>query len=171
MTDASGLVLALRTVAALAVVLVLLVVFMRWLERQTGRTRRTKGDATVPMSVMARLPLGKGTSVQVVRVGSQVLALGVTDHNVSVLTDLAPADLDQESAVVTRGPSVGAVASQNAAVTDIVTTLAKRQGRHRGDEPPGASGWADTRQTSEAPPDQPHTNTAHTNTANPGGDR
>lgn len=144
MSDASGLVLALRTVVSLAVVLALLVFFLRWLERQSSRTRSNRGEATVRLSVLTRLSLGRGSSVQVVRVGTQVLVLGVTEQSVSVLTDLGPADFEHEDAVARtresdseRGGSRGAaVGKQGAAVDSLLAALARRQGRHRDETVP-----------------------------------
>lgn len=95
MTDMPAWMMLLRTVVSLAVVLAVLVFFMRWLERQTSRTRRTPGEAGVAATVLTRTPLGKNVSMQVVRVGKQVLVLGVTEGQVNVLTDLGPADLEQ----------------------------------------------------------------------------
>lgn len=152
MSDTSTLVMVLRTVVSLAVVLAVLVVFMRWLDAQSSRHRRTRGEAAVPAAVLVRVPLSKGASVQVVRVGAQVLALGVTETHVNVLTDLGPGDLAAHSLAQdaldappdtadARLPGLGVLAGwgrqrraadrQASAANELLATLIRNQGRHR----------------------------------------
>lgn len=135
-----GLLLALRTVVSLAVVLALLVFFIRWLDKNSSRARRGRENAQAPVDVLSRTALSRAASVQVVRVGGQVLVLGVTDSTVSVLTDLGPGDFESAR------PSTGLtdVVNTQATHTDgIVAALLRRQGRHR--EP------AEAQETTEAP--------------------
>lgn len=57
-----------------------------------GRTSTRTG---APVQVLATTRLGKGASVAVVRIGSGTYALGVTEHNVRLLT---PAELPEPAA-------------------------------------------------------------------------
>ncbi len=127
MTGTSALLLVLRTVAALGIVLLLLVVALRWLERRAGQARPGR-SAQVPLEVITRLQLTKSSSVHVVRAGRQVLVLGVTDSAVEVLTDLAPADF----VPVPQPPgATEGIARQSEAAAQLVQALLRRQGRHR----------------------------------------
>ena len=82
--------LVLRLVFSLGLVLALVVVAGRVLRNRSGgvalRTR-TRID------VLARQPLGRNTSLALVRVSGQALLLGVTDSSVRVLQEVAVEDL------------------------------------------------------------------------------
>jgi flagellar protein FliO/FliZ len=80
--------LVLRMGSALTVVLVLLWAAARLLQRGPG-----KRDASDLLEVLARRPLGRTTSVAVVRVASQTFVLGITEQGISLLgeADLPPA--------------------------------------------------------------------------------
>ncbi|MDO5698916.1 MAG: flagellar biosynthetic protein FliO [Dermatophilus congolensis] len=130
-----GVLLALRTVVSLAVVLALLVFFIRWLDKNSNRAKRDRTNAQAPVDVLSRTALSRTSSIQVVRVGGQVLVLGVTDASVNVLTDLGPADFEHpRSAAIAEQ-----VEAQGVATDGIVATLMRRQGKHRGAEPLPAS--------------------------------
>ena len=139
---AEGWLLALRTTVSLAVVLALLVFFIRWLDKNSNRSARGRANAQAPVEVMSRTALSRGASVQVVRVGGQVLVLGVTDASVNVLTDLGPADFEPAPAA---GASLlrSAASEQGAAAENIVATLLRRQGRHRGSDEAAVSADVD----------------------------
>lgn len=133
MTDGGTLVLALRMIVSLAIVLGLVVLFARWLERRgaggrsaTRRAGRGVGRhrPQVSMDVLARTHLSRGVTVQVVRVGGQLLTLGVTESSVVVLTDLGPADLEPEE-------SQEAARAQGRAAAEIFETMLRREGKHR----------------------------------------
>ena len=126
-----GLLLALRTVVSLAVVLALLVFFIRWLDKNCTRARRGRENAQAPVDVLSRTALSRAASVQVVRVGGQVLVLGVTDSTVNVLTDLGPADFESARTSTALTDVVNAQAAQAAHTDGIVASLLRRQGRHR----------------------------------------
>lgn len=128
MSGGEGLLLALRTVVSLAVVLALLVFFIRWLDKNSGRTRNRRDNAQAPVEVLSRTALSRAASVQVVRMGGQVLVLGVTDAAVNVLTDLGPSDFEP-------GPARSAAITQGETASGIVDTLLRRQGRHRDHHP------------------------------------
>lgn len=54
-----------------------------------------KNSTPVDVRVLARQGLGRHASLTVVRTGAKTLVLGVTENNVSVLTELEDIDLDQ----------------------------------------------------------------------------
>jgi len=87
--------LTVRLVASLAVVVGLLLV----LARVAGR--RFAGRAGAPIQVLHRQPLSRSSSVAMISVGSRVLLVGTTDHQVSLLTEVDPDDLDLPEPVVT----------------------------------------------------------------------
>ncbi|HET7327442.1 MAG TPA: flagellar biosynthetic protein FliO [Nocardioidaceae bacterium] len=90
--------LVLRVVFSLAVVLGLLWILAR------ASSRRLRGGTTSPVQVVARQPLGRSTSLQVVSVGQRLLVIGVAESQVSLLTELDPADVLDEQSVVTDTP-------------------------------------------------------------------
>ena len=59
-----------------------------------------RGRAGSLVHVVHRQPLSRSTSVAVVTVGSRVLVLGTTEHQVSVLTELDPDELEAELVLV-----------------------------------------------------------------------
>lgn len=76
------LALALRVVFSLAVVLGIM-----W---ALSRVVRPRGDVRgLPVDVVARTTLGKRASVAVLRVGDRGLVVGVTDHAVSLIAEVA----------------------------------------------------------------------------------
>lgn len=92
MTDGSVVLAVVRLVFSLLLVLGLLVVIARVAGRRYPMGRRP-GQVAVRVDVLARRPLGRGSSLQVVQVGEQVLVLGVTDSTVGVLVSLDPEEL------------------------------------------------------------------------------
>jgi flagellar protein FliO/FliZ len=87
------LAMLVRLVFSLAIVLVLMAVLARFLQRrQLGGRTLGAGPAKVQVRVLARHGLGRAASVTVVDVAGQVLLLGVTEHSVRVLREL---DLEQ----------------------------------------------------------------------------
>lgn len=79
--------LAIRLVFSLAVVLGLLALIARF------GARRFRGGRDALVQVVQRQPISRGASVSVVTVGSKVLVLGTTEHQVRVLTELDPDDV------------------------------------------------------------------------------
>jgi flagellar protein FliO/FliZ len=75
--------LTIRLIVSLAIVVGLLLLLARF------GARRFRGQA-----VVHRQPLSRTSSVAVVTVGSRVLVLGTTEHQVSILTELEPEELD-----------------------------------------------------------------------------
>lgn len=89
--------LTVRLVASLAVVVGLLLV----LARVAGR--RFAGRAGAPIQVLHRQPLSRSSSVAMISVGSRVLLVGSTDHQVSLLAEVDPEELDLPEQVEPTG--------------------------------------------------------------------
>jgi flagellar protein FliO/FliZ len=79
--------LALRLVFSLAVVLGLLLLVARF------SAHRFRGGKDALVQVVHRQHLSRGANVSVVTVGSKVLVLGTTEHQVRVLAELDPEDV------------------------------------------------------------------------------
>lgn len=79
--------LTLRLVASLAIVVGLLLLMARF------GARKFRGQSGALVHVVHRQPLSRTSSVAVVTVGSRVLVLGTTEHQVSILTELDPAEI------------------------------------------------------------------------------
>ncbi len=80
--------LTIRLVASLAIVVGLLLLLARL------GARRFSGSSKAVVHVLHRQQLSKASALAVVSVGSRVLVLGTTDHQVSLLAELEPADLE-----------------------------------------------------------------------------
>jgi len=80
--------LAVRLVLSLSLVLGLLLL----LARVGGRKFRGKSGAMV--QIVHRQHITRGSTISVVAVGSKVLVLGTTEHQVSVLTELDPDEIE-----------------------------------------------------------------------------
>jgi flagellar protein FliO/FliZ len=82
--------LTIRLIVSLSIVVGLLLVLAR-----VG-ARKFRGQAGALVRVVHRQPLSRTSAVAVVTVGSRVLVLGTTEHQVSILTELEPEELDGE---------------------------------------------------------------------------
>ena len=82
--------LMVRLVASLAVVVGLMLLLARFVQK------RYVARSGAPVQVVHRQPLSRSSSVAVVTVGSRVLVLGTTDHQVTLLTELDPEELEVE---------------------------------------------------------------------------
>jgi flagellar protein FliO/FliZ len=80
--------LTIRLVVSLAIVVGLLLLLARF------GARRFRGQAGALVRVVHRQPLSRTSAVAVVTVGARVLVLGTTEHQVSILTELDPEELD-----------------------------------------------------------------------------
>jgi flagellar protein FliO/FliZ len=98
--DISLLELASRMVLSLVVVLGIMLLAAKVLKRRG--LAGTRGAVTGRIEVLARQGLGRTSSVQLVRVGGKTLVLGVTDTNVSVLSEADPLLLEAELALQTQ---------------------------------------------------------------------
>lgn len=82
--------LALRLVFSLAVVIGLLLLLSRF------ASKRFRGRSGAAIQVLHRQALSRGSGVAVVTVAGRVLVLGTTDHEVTLLTELEPEELELE---------------------------------------------------------------------------
>jgi flagellar biosynthetic protein FliO len=113
--DTSLVALLVRVVVSLGVVLVVMAGAAAILRRSgvVGTAmagKRGTRRRTAPVEVIARHGLSRGASVTVVRLGGRALVLGVTEHQVSLLTEIDPAELDappDEADAGTAGPGIG----------------------------------------------------------------
>jgi flagellar protein FliO/FliZ len=80
--------LVVRLVCSLALVLGLLLLIARF------AGRRFQGRAGAPVHVVHRQPISRGSSVTVVTVGTRILVLGSTEHQITLLTELEPDEID-----------------------------------------------------------------------------
>lgn len=103
--DGSVVLVVLRLLVSLGVVLTLLVLLARW-ARKRGLGGAVGSRAGVQVEVLSRRALGRGSALHVVRVGEQVLVLGVTDQQVAVLRELEPEP-------VPAAPTLAVVASSS----------------------------------------------------------
>jgi flagellar protein FliO/FliZ len=93
--------LAIRLVFSLAVVLGLL-----FLLTKVG-ARRFRGNKDALVQVVHRQHLSRGTAVSVVTVGSRVLVLGTTEHQVRVLAELDPDEVAEHLPETIAGDLTG----------------------------------------------------------------
>jgi flagellar protein FliO/FliZ len=125
--------LGIRLVFSLAAVLGLLAL----LTKVGARRFRGRNDAMV--QVLHRQHLSRGTAVSVITVGSRVLVLGTTEHQVSVLAELDPEEVadhlgDQLPDPVT-GDVLTLVPSEDTASFELVPVVrpaGRTAGAHRG---------------------------------------
>jgi flagellar protein FliO/FliZ len=80
--------LVVRLVCSLALVLGLLLLIARF------AGKRFQGRNGAPVQVVHRQPISRGSSVTVVTVGTRILVLGSTEHQVTLLTELEPDEID-----------------------------------------------------------------------------
>ena len=112
--DTSLVALLVRVVVSLGVVLMVM-----WgaavVLRRSGVTgtaaasggRRGLRRRPVPVEIVSRHGLTRGASITVVRMGTRGLVLGVTEHQVSLLTEIDPAEFDAppEEPGIAAGPA------------------------------------------------------------------
>ena len=79
--------LVVRLVCSLALVLGLLLLIARF------AGRRFTGRVGAPVQVLHRQPISRGSSVAVVTVGTRILVLGSTEHQITLLTELEPDEI------------------------------------------------------------------------------
>jgi flagellar protein FliO/FliZ len=117
--DTSLVALLVRVVVSLGVVLAVMAGAAAVLRRSgvTGTAavgRRGLRRRSVPMEVIARHGLTRSTSIAVVRLGERALVLGVTEHQVSLLKEMDPAELEappdpqDDGTAGHAGPGIGA---------------------------------------------------------------
>jgi flagellar protein FliO/FliZ len=97
--DTSVVALLVRVVVSLGVVLAVMAGAAAVLRRSgvvgtAPAGRRGMRRRGVPVEVITRHGLSRTSSLAVVRLGGRVLVLGVTEHQVTLLTEVDPAELD-----------------------------------------------------------------------------
>jgi flagellar protein FliO/FliZ len=106
--DTSLVALLVRVVVSLGVVLALMAGAATGLRRSgltgTAGAGRRGLRAPRPVQIVSRHGLSRGASITVVRLGDRGLVLGVTDHQVTLLTEIDPAELEAPSDDQTAGP-------------------------------------------------------------------
>ena len=114
--DTSLVALLARVIVSLGVVLAVMAGAAAVLRRSgvagTAGAGRQGSRRTPPVQVIARHGLSRGATVTVVRLGGRALVLGVTEHQVSLLTEIDPAELDTANEETTNaagpaGPGIG----------------------------------------------------------------
>lgn len=116
--DTSLVALLVRVVVSLGVVLAVMAGAAAVLRRSgvagtTAMSRRGLRRRHMPVEVIARHGLSRNSSVAVLRLGERALVLGVTEHQVSLLTEIDPAELEAppeppDAAAGPAGPGIGA---------------------------------------------------------------
>jgi flagellar protein FliO/FliZ len=104
MGDASLWGLLARLVISLAVVLGLML-GAAWVIRRRGGPLMRRIGRGLPLEVMARQSLGRSASVQVVRLGERAVVLGVTEQQVTYLTEGDPSEFETVDLTGMGGPS------------------------------------------------------------------
>lgn len=115
--DVSLLALLVRVVVSLAVVLAVMAASAAVLRRSgvvgaTPSGRRGVRRRSFPLEVIARHGLSRSSSLAVVRLGERALVLGVTEHQVTLLTEVDPAELAappevDDTVAEPAGPGIG----------------------------------------------------------------
>jgi flagellar protein FliO/FliZ len=115
--DTSIVALGVRVVVSLSVVLAVMAgtaaVFRRSGLVGTAPAGRRGTRRRGAVEVITRHGLGRTSSLAVVRLGGRALVLGVTEHQVTLLTEVDPAELDappdsDDMLVGPAGPRIGA---------------------------------------------------------------
>lgn len=125
--------LTIRLVASLAVVVGLMLLLARFVGKRYG------ARAGAPVQVLHRQPLSRSSSVAVVTVGSRVLVIGTTDHQVSLLAELDPdelltdPELDAEVDGDPESPTV--LRAAPATATEAAPQPVAHRGAHRAEAP------------------------------------
>ena len=85
--------LVIRLVFSLAVVIGMLMLITRF------SAKRFRGGTDALVRVVHRQPLSRTSAVAVVTVGSRVLVVGTTEHQVQLLTELGPGEIELPAAL------------------------------------------------------------------------
>ena len=100
MSSVSVTALLVRLVLSLGVVIVLMAALAKVARGRMGRATGRRRDPSLQLQVLSRQTIGKNASVLLVRAGDRGLLLGVTEHNVSLITEteLTAAPVDEAPA-------------------------------------------------------------------------
>jgi flagellar biosynthetic protein FliO len=85
---------ALKMAGALAVVVVLLLAGLAWVRRAFGELPGKTGDPV--MCVLGGLRVGTGKQIMLVEIAGEILVLGTTQREMTLLTTIADADRIQK---------------------------------------------------------------------------
>lgn len=96
--------LVVRLVFSLAVVLGMLMLLTRF------SAKRFKGGTDALIRVVHRQPLSRTSAVAVVTIGSRVLVVGTTEHQVQLLAELDPEEIELPVAAPVAGPGAAPAA-------------------------------------------------------------
>lgn len=97
MLDSSVFTLLVRLVVSLGIVIGLMLVLSGALRKRgiviggangTGRARQARSVAM--LDIVARKPLGRNAQLAIVRAGNKTLVLGITEHQITMLTETDP---------------------------------------------------------------------------------
>lgn len=129
--DVSLPALLLRLVVSMAVVLLLVRLAGNLLQRSTGGAKvRRRGRAEV--EVLVRQPLGRRSSISVVRTGDRALVLGITDQHITLLAEGDPDVLVPLAPESPRtAPPDGGTSASHPTWTAVVDALRERTVRRR----------------------------------------
>jgi flagellar protein FliO/FliZ len=115
--DVSLFTLLIRVVVSLGVVLAVMAAAAAVLRRSgvvgaAPAGRRGARRRNLALEVIARHGLSRSSSIAVVRLGERALVLGVTEHQVTLLTEVDPAELAappelDDTLAGTAGPGIG----------------------------------------------------------------
>ncbi len=94
--------LTVRLVCSLAVVVGLMLLLARF------AGKRFQGRPGAAIQVMHRQSIGRGQSVAVIAVGSRVLVVGTTEHQISLLTEVEPDEVQAPDLTYDDTPKAGA---------------------------------------------------------------
>lgn len=133
--DTSLVALLVRVVVSLGVVLAVMAGAAAVLRRSgvagTAGSGRRGARRKAPVEVIARHGLSRGASVTVVRLGGRALVLGVTEHQVSLLTEMDPAELDAPPEAIDGGSSTAGPAGPGIGAGALPWKVALEQLRER----------------------------------------
>jgi flagellar protein FliO/FliZ len=133
--DTSLLALLVRVVVSLGVVLAVMWGAATVLRRSgvagTAATGRRGVRRKAPVEIVSRHGLSRGAFVTVVRFGGRALVLGVTEHQVSLLTEIDPAELDTPADEIDAGSSTAGTAGPGIGPGSLPWKVALEQLRER----------------------------------------
>ena len=123
MSSTSTLVLLARLVFSMGIVLGLMWIAARALQRRGFGPVAKRQARPVELELVARKHLGRHTSIAVVRAAGQAMVVGITEHEITKLADadLAAIDLDceleEEEAAASEAARQGTAAPQQGFAT------------------------------------------------------
>ena len=68
-----------------------------WAPKLIAKNYRGSGTLPDKLSIVSKVPLGKDQSLIIVKAGDRLFLLGATSHDISLITELDPADFPPAS--------------------------------------------------------------------------